>query len=221
MTMWNYVNAMRAGHRTRHLPSWVATPFVALLCLWTMWGTLTPSASATAPSRSYCQAGIAGCAQTSDLANASNSESEEAEEEEFEEGTEEAATAEVESEEAEASTENSSTPGSTGEGSVVLSHLELTTNATAALAHHLPSVSAIGFSFRLSAPAKVQVTILRQTGSGHTHWTALPDSLTLTLARGHITRSLKGHSRLPPGRYRLTAKPSDGRSRAIYLSVRR
>lgn len=214
------MTASRAGRRTPHSRSWVTASFAVLLGLWSMWGTLTPSASAARATRSQCEA--TGCAQASAIAHASDSESEEAEEEEFEEGTEEAATAEVEAEEAEAGTSSSATPDSTGEGSVVLSHLELTTNATAALAHGLPSVSAIGFSFRLSAPAKVQVTILRQTGGeGHTHWTALPDSLTLTLARGRITRSLKGHSRLSPGRYRLTAKPSDGRSRAIYLSVRR
>jgi hypothetical protein len=47
----------------------------------------------------------------------------------------------------------------------------------------------------------------------------LPDSLVLSLSQGHVARSLKGHNHLSAGRYRLTVKPTGGRSRSIYLSV--
>jgi hypothetical protein len=150
------------------------------------------------------------------LALASNSETEEAEEE-LQEGSEEAATAEVEAEEAE---DTSPTTGSESTDSVAISHLELTTRATAALARRLPTASAVAFSFTLSASADVRVTIVRQTSSvGHKHWATLPDSLTLSLAQGHVARSLRGRNHLSPGRYRLTVKPTGGHSRSIYLSV--
>ncbi len=152
------------------------------------------------------------------LAHTSDNEAEEAEE--LQEGAEEAATAEVETEEAEGGEGISPTTGSDSADSVAVSHLELTTRATAALAHRLPSASAVAFSFTLSATANVHVTIVRQTSTGgHKHWVTLPDSLTLSLAQGHVARSLKGRNHLSPGRYRLTVKPTGGHSRSIYLSV--
>ncbi len=153
------------------------------------------------------------------FAHTSDSEVEEAEEEP-QEGEEEAATAEVEAEEAEGGEDVSPATGSDGSDSVAVSNLKLTARATAALAHHLPTASTIAFSFTLSTRADVHVTIVRQTGqSGHEHWAVLPDSLTLSLSKGHTARSLKGHNRLSVGRYRLTLKPTGGRSRSIYLSV--
>ncbi|HEY5193291.1 MAG TPA: hypothetical protein VIJ39_05400 [Solirubrobacteraceae bacterium] len=197
-------------------------PLTALLGLWMMCTTLAPSASAAGATRSHCAVPAAtapGCMHTLAIAYASDSEGEEPEEE-LEEGEAEAATAEVEAEEAETGTGNSPVLGSGSAGSIVVSHLELTTKATAALAHRLPSVSAIGFSFALSAPARVQVTIVRQTSSGgRTRWVTLPDSLTLSTARGRTALSLKGHNRLSPGRYRLTVKPTNGHARSIYLNA--
>jgi hypothetical protein len=153
------------------------------------------------------------------LADTSNSEAEEAEEEP-QEGAEEAATAEVEAEEAEDGEETSPASGADNAGSVAVSNLKLTARATAALAHRLPTASAVAFSFTLSARADVHVTIVRQTSSGgHKHWATLPDSLALSLTQGHVARSLRGRNHLSPGRYRLTVKPTDGHSRSIYLSV--
>ena len=150
------------------------------------------------------------------LAHTSDSEVEEAEEEP-QEGEEEAATAEVEAEDGE---DTSPTTGSDGPDSVAVSNLKLTARATAALAHRLPTASAVAFSFTLSARADVRVTIVRQTAVvGHTHWEMLPDSLTLSHAHGHVARSLKGRHHLSAGRYRLTVKPTDGHSRSIYISV--
>jgi hypothetical protein len=134
---------------------------------------------------------------------------------------EEAASAEVEAEEAEEGASGSQA-ASSGANSVVLSHLRLTAKAVSALAHQTPSASAVGFSFTLSAPATVRVTLVKQSsGATHKHWITLPDSLNLPLARGHASRSLHGHNRLSPGRYRLTVKPADGHSHAIYLSARK
>jgi hypothetical protein len=80
---------------------------------------------------------------------------------------------------------------------------------------------ALEFSFTLTAPAKVHVTLVEQTSShGHKHWTTLPDSLTANAGKGRGSGKLTGHNRLSPGRYRLTLKPSSGRSRSIYLTAR-
>ena len=187
-----------------------------------MGAIFTAPTLAASPTNSSCADAASGCAHAPTVAHVSDSEGEEAEEEELEEGAEEAATAEVEAEEAETATGNSATNGSSGADSVVLSHLQLTAKATAALAHHLPVASVVSFSFTLSAPAKVQVRIVRQSSTaGHRDWTTLPDSLTLSTAEGHTALSLKGHNRLSAGRYRLTVKPTGGLSRSIYLSVRR
>jgi hypothetical protein len=160
------------------------------------------------------------CGRTEVFAHASDSEAEEPEEE-VQEGSEEAASAEAEAEEAE-SEAGASSASEDHAGSVAVSNLRLTARATAALAHHLPSASAVAFSFTLSAPTSVHVTIVRQTGtSGHGRWAMLPDSLTLSLARGRTAHALKGRNHLSAGRYRLTVKPSGGRSRSLYIDVRR
>jgi hypothetical protein len=213
----------KARKPTRRPTSWLAVSLLALLGSWTT-ATLMPSASAAAGPTHSCHASAStpDCAPTA-IAHASDNEGEGEElEEELEEGTEEAASAEVEAEEGERGAGNSPSAGSSGASAITLSHLQLTAGAIAALAHRLPSVSAIGFSFTLSAPSRVQVELLRQASDrGRTRWTVLPDTLALSVAQGHTTRSLKAHSRLTPGRYRLTVKPADSRARAIYLSVRR
>lgn len=190
------------------------------LCV-TLCATSTLPASAAQPRSSCSGTALArpGCLRTSSLDQASYEEAEETEEE-TPEGGEEAATAEVEAEEAEGG--ESVLPTSASDGSIVISHLKLTSRATAALTQRLPSASSIGFSFTLSAPASLHVAIVRQTSTGgHKRWTMLPDSLTLSVGEGHTSRSLKGHNHLSAGRYRLTVKPTGGRSRSIYLSVRR
>lgn len=207
----------KVGERDSSAASQVGVLLVTLLCLCvTLCVTTTPRAAAAGQPRSFCSPRH-GCIRGTVLAHTSDSEAEEPEEEEIEE-SEEAATAEAEAEE----TENGeAVPSATGsDDSVAISNLKLTARATAALAHRLPTASAIAFSFTLSARADVHVTIVRQTGlSGHEHWSALPDSLTLSLAKGHAAHSLKGHNRLSAGRYRLTLKPTGGRPRSIYLSV--
>ncbi|HXC46059.1 MAG TPA: hypothetical protein VNU24_05590, partial [Solirubrobacteraceae bacterium] len=113
-------------------------------------------------------------------------------------------------------------PSGSSAGSIVISQLKLTSRTTAALARALPSASSIGFSFMLNAAARLHVAIVRETSTGgHKRWTLLPDSLALSAGQGHVSRSLKAHNHLSAGRYRLTVKPTGGRSRSIYLSVRR
>ncbi|HXC23329.1 MAG TPA: hypothetical protein VNU28_01980 [Solirubrobacteraceae bacterium] len=201
---------------------------IALLGLCMMLGaggtTSLASAAAAARARSSCStsdAAQSGCAAV--LAHASDSEAEEPEEELQEDVEEQATTeAEAEAEAEEAEGGEMTLPATGSDNSTAVSDLKLTARAAAALAHRLPPVSAIGFSFTLSSPASVRITIVKQTStSGHGHWTRLPDSLTLSVAQGRATRSLKGENRLSPGRYRLTVKPAGGRPRSIYLSAHR
>lgn len=197
-----------------------------LLALWLLWAPLA-STSKAASTGSPCSA-LDGSACTSALAIAQASDSEEGEEEP-ETDEEEAASTEAEAEEDGSATAGSpsnhgssrpSNPGS-GPNGAVLSQLRLTAKATSALKHSRPSASTVAFSFTLSAPAKVRVTLVRQTSShGRKRWTMLPDSLTVSAGEGRVTRNLTGHNRLSPGRYRLTAKPLTGRPRSIYLSIR-
>src|ERR1700729_1508750 len=194
--------ARKAGERESRTASQVGGLLVALLCLCAMLcaTTISPAAAAGQP-RSFCSPQHA-CTRTAVLAHTRDSEAEEPEEEP-QEGAEEAATAEVEAEEAEDGEGTSPATGSDSANSVAVSHLELTARATAALARRLPAASAVAFSFTLSAAADVHVTIVRQTSTGgHKHWDTLPDSLTLSLTRGHVARSLKGRNHLSPGRYR-------------------
>jgi hypothetical protein len=204
-----------------------------LLALWMLWAPLA-STSAAAPS-SPCSAFGAGCASALAIAEASNSEEDE---EEPEEGDEEAASAEAEAEEdgsgtagspsshrsGSSSNRGSGSPSSPGSGPnvAVLSRLRLTARATSGLKRSKPSISTVAFSFTLSAPAKVRVTLVKQVSShGHKRWTTLPNSLMVSVGRGLVSRSLTGRNSLSPGRYRLTAKPLTGRSRSIYLRARR
>jgi hypothetical protein len=180
--------------------------------------TLTSVAAAAADSPCSGFGGVtASCSNASAVAGTSDGEAK-GEPEEGEDGEGVASTEAIAEE---AGTSPPSNPGA-GANVVVLSHLKLTSKATAALEHHQPSVSTVQFSFTLSAPAKVRVTLFKQTaGHGRKQWAMLPDSLTTNVGKGLVSRSLTGHNRLSPGRYRLTVKPLTGSSRSIYLSARR
>jgi hypothetical protein len=205
----------------------VGGALIASLALWLVLLTALTSISAAAAGDSACFGiGYKSADCTSAFVSMSGAKEEEGEEGQAEEdegaSNEEAASAEAEAEEAASGMEYSSPAGSRDESLVVLSHLRLTAKATAALEHRLPFASAVGFSFTLSAPAKVRVTLVKQTSiGGRKLWAKLPDSLALSLAPGHVADSLKGHNRLTPGRYRLTVKPANGHSYAIYLSAQR
>jgi hypothetical protein len=109
---------------------------------------------------------------------------------------------------------------SKGRRQVAISELRLTENAIAALKHHDPTESSIGFSFVLGAATKVHVTLSKQsTVHGRSRWTTLPGSVTLSAGKGAVRHNLGGHGKLSPGRYMLTAKPTTGPARSIYMSA--
>jgi len=198
----------------RRPPSAVGGALTALLALWLLLlFTALTSVSAAATTGSPCSGFTqrsTGCASAFvDIGAGGEEEGEEAAEEEAEgEGEEEGETAVA----------GSPSSGSSVTNAVVLSKLKLTAQAGAALKHPRPTASVVGFSFTLSAATKVRVTLVKQTRvQGRTQWVTLPNSLTLTAAKGQDRGSLKGHNRLSPGRYRLTLKPATGQPHSIYL----
>jgi hypothetical protein len=201
----------------------------AFLVLWLLLFSALTSVSAAAGGGSACSGAwhrSSSCANAFvDTSTANEEEGEEGQGEESEGTDNQEGTpfeAEPETEETASGASYSSPAGSQEDGLVALSHLRLTAKARIALEQHLPSASAVGFSFTLSASATVLVTLLKQTSvDGHERWTTLPDSLTLSLTPGHVAGTLKGHNRLSPGHYRLTVKPANGRPREIYLNTRR
>jgi hypothetical protein len=220
--------AHAAGDHRHRLTSLLGGALATLLALWTMCCTVPPRSFAApnfamSSTRSPCsklRPGSTECTNALAIAGASNSEGEEGEGLEEGEGGEAVASTEAEAEEA-GSEAVSPLSDHASHHSVVLSQLRLTAKATAALKRTHPSASVVGFSFTLSARAKVHMTLLKQTSvNGHKQWTMLPDSLTITVGKGRASQSLVGHNTLSPGRYRLTAKPTAGRPRSIYLSAR-
>jgi hypothetical protein len=125
---------------------------------------------------------------------------------------------------AEGSNGQSPNAGAPASGASVpeLSALALTPTALLALtlAHSRVGVSAVAFSFVLSMPAKVHVALAKRLAShGRGRWQTLPDSLTLSGARGKNRARLSAHRRLAPGLYRLTLTPLHGVARSITLRV--
>jgi uncharacterized membrane protein YgcG len=97
-----------------------------------------------------------------------------------------------------------------------VSHLTLTIGAIEALDHGRPTSVQVAFSFTLSAPARVRVTLAREVRvHGRLHWRLAPGSFMLAAARGHDRAHLQGHRRLLPGRYRLTLTPAHGAARWV------
>jgi hypothetical protein len=102
----------------------------------------------------------------------------------------------------------------------VLSGLSLTRTAIAALSHPRPQVPQLAFAFTLSAPARVRVTVAKQVHvRGRTRWQTLPDTLTITAAKGRDGGRLSGRGALAPGRYRLTLTPARGAPRALTFQI--
>lgn len=151
-------------------------------------------------------------------------EAEEGGEAAAEEEDEEAASVEAEEEEeAEAHQKKGKRHAGKGRrnGAIVLSNLSLTSKSAAALKHG-PTASRIEFSFSLTKRMKVLVTLVKQSKPhAHKRWMAIPaDSLTISASKGSSRHRLVGHNRLSAGRYRLTLRPAQGRSRSIYVNVR-
>jgi hypothetical protein len=199
-------------------------------------GAVTPSGAAITQAGALCSAtspSRVGCSTFQKILPAADGESEEGEEE-LEEGEEEdAAPTEAKPEEAGSGVSSPSnravgpppsTPGSSPKpvgGVAVVSRLTLTARATSSLRRRTPKASTVEFSFVLSAPARVKVTLVRQTRKANHEWAMLPDSLTISVAKGPVNRRLLAHNRLSPGRYRLTVRPLNGVARSIYLKAKR
>jgi hypothetical protein len=225
-----------AARSHEHIPRLAGPAGIALTALLAMCLLLIGGSSAAIAAAGSCSSLApwrAGCMGTLSFEQADAAEEEA--EEELEEG-EEAASAEARAEELDSGTagqpsnpisgpSEASSPSSrarTGGSGAVVSRLELTTRASTALEQRQPPASTVGFSFMLSAPTIVKVTLVRQlSANGKKQWVPLPDSLTVKAARGRVNLSLTGHNRLSHGRYRLTVKPAGGDSRSIYLSARR
>ncbi len=107
-------------------------------------------------------------------------------------------------------------PGGSAGRTVHLSRLALTARASAVIARGVPTLAQVAFAFTLSAPARVQVTLSRQTRvHGRLRWGSAPGALTLNVAAGRDRTHLRGRSALSPGRYRLTLAPAHGGARSI------
>ncbi len=104
----------------------------------------------------------------------------------------------------------------------MLSALKLTRSAIAAIAavaHHRPKLSQLGFSFKLSAATRLRATLaVRVRVKGRLRWRTI--SLLSFLAKsGAQTRALGSHARLAPGSYLLTLTPARGAARALFFRI--
>jgi hypothetical protein len=115
-----------------------------------------------------------------------------------------------------------SKPGVARPPAAIVSALRLTRRAIAALSRRHPRISNLGFSFALSAPARVRVTISKRVHMhGRTRWVVLSKPLTILGHGGTQAQSLSGRRVLAAGRYRLTLTPASGTAKSIVFQIRR
>jgi hypothetical protein len=102
----------------------------------------------------------------------------------------------------------------------ILSELALTRGAIAALSHARPKAMRLAFLFRLSAPARVRVTLAKRVRvHGRMRWQTLPATITIVAAKGRDGGRLSAHVALAPGRYRLMLTPARGVARPLTFSI--
>jgi hypothetical protein len=107
-----------------------------------------------------------------------------------------------------------------GAPTIKLTAFALTPSALLALNRARPKVSEVGFAFTLSAAARVRVALAKQVKAhGRMRWQILPDTLTLSAARGRNSRRLNNHNALAPGSYRLTLTPAHGAARSLVFQI--
>jgi hypothetical protein len=111
--------------------------------------------------------------------------------------------------------------------SVRLSDLHLTPGAAAALRGSRTSTTKMRFSFSLSAPSAVRVTLDKLTTAGARKDAAtraragvLTSSFELAARKGRNQWRIRGAGTLVPGRYRLTVAPAAGAARSLVIVVR-
>ncbi len=101
-----------------------------------------------------------------------------------------------------------------------LSALALTLHAIVALNGSRPKASQVGFTFIMSARARVRVTLSRQVRRHRRkRWQSLRDSLTINAAPGRDSRHLVGGNALAAGAYRLTLQPLGATARSIVFDI--
>jgi hypothetical protein len=217
------------------LTALLARTLSMLILLCALYSTIAISSTTIARANSMClpsNMNHSVCSSFQKIVPAADGEAQE-DEEELEEGEEVGAPTEVKAEEAGsgANPPSNATTGSqssssgpspaSARGVAIVSRLKLTARTTASLKRRTSKASTVEFSFVLSAPATVKVTLVRQTHSTNRKWVMLPDSLSLNAPKGQVASKLHAHNLLPPGRYRLTVKPLDGAPSSIYLNASR
>ncbi len=101
-----------------------------------------------------------------------------------------------------------------------VSALSLTRPAIVALNRKRPKVSKVAFSFTISAPARVRVTIAKRVRvHGRLQWKTISAPFEILAAGGRQSRRLSGRGALAAGRYRLTLTPARGASRSIIFRI--
>lgn len=115
-----------------------------------------------------------------------------------------------------------SLPGATRPPAAIVSALRLTRRAIAALSRRHPRIGNLGFSFALSVPARVRVTISKRAHvHGLTRWVVISKPFTILGRGGTQARRLSGRRVLAAGRYRLTLTPASGTPKSIVFQIRR
>jgi hypothetical protein len=101
-----------------------------------------------------------------------------------------------------------------------ISGLSLTLGAVIALNRAHPSISKVAFSFALSAPVTVRITLARWVRvRGHWRWSTLRGTNSIAARAGVNHSRLRGRGLLPSGRYRLTLTPAHGIASSIAISI--
>jgi hypothetical protein len=112
--------------------------------------------------------------------------------------------------------EESGPLGKTATSAVRLSALALTPRARAAIAVHRRTISEVALTFRLSAAARMRVTLAqRLLVGGRWRWVTRRGGFTVAARRGRGRVRLRGNTTLPRGRYRVTLAPVHGAARSL------
>jgi Subtilase family len=116
-------------------------------------------------------------------------------------------------------TSSPGTSGATTAAAPVVSALGIRRRALAALRRH-PRLSRLGFTFTLSMPARVRVTLARRVRvHGRMQWRAVATPLVFPAHAGPQTHRLSGRAPLARGRYLLTLAPERGAARSTVFQI--
>ncbi len=106
--------------------------------------------------------------------------------------------------------------GGAASRAVRLTELTLTPHARAAIAGHRRAIAELAVTFRLSAAARIRVSLARRVlREGRWRWVAQPGGFTVAPRRGRNRVGLRGSLTLQTGRYRVTLAPIRGAARSV------